>query len=93
MKIQRELTRNPYIDWIAIIATNLLLLIVLAIVGIYLYNAVVRGEIGTKSEVNAGSSKEFDKSNLSSVIKRFSSKEKESARAATEYSGYGDPSM
>jgi hypothetical protein len=93
MKIIKEVGRNPHIDWIAIVFLSTTIVAVLAIGGIYLYNAVNRGEIQSDGAEPASTAKNLDKKALSAVIQKFSEKEEVTRRMQSGYAGPSDPSI
>ena len=93
MKIIKEIGRNPHIDWITIIFLTSVIAIVLAIGGIYLYNAVTKGDFQDMPINQASSLKKLDEKALSLVIKRLSDKDEISRKVKAGYTGPSDPSL
>lgn len=92
MKIIKEIGRSPHVDWIIIIFSAIFLVIALAITGIYLYNAVNRGN--AESAVNmVNSSRILDQKKIAEVLERFYVKEQASEKVRDGYTGPSDPSI
>ena len=92
MKIIKEIGRNPQIDWIIILSLSVIVIIILAIGGINLYNAVTSGNIQGTPAVSPDLQR-FDDRSVSSVTELFSQREDISKKAKAGYSGVGDPSI
>ena len=93
MKDFKEIGHNPYIDWILIISLSCIVTIVLALSGIYLYNAVTKGDIQRSSLASPNVKKDFDTKVLSSIIKALSQKEDIIKKTKIGYTGSVDPSL
>jgi hypothetical protein len=92
MKIFREIGRNTQIDWMIIIFCTTAVIASLAFGGIYLYNAVTRGDIqGVANNVNLG--RNLDIKTLSLVASDFSARADVTKRVRAGYSGPRDPSI
>ncbi|HEY4503781.1 MAG TPA: hypothetical protein VJJ28_01575 [Candidatus Paceibacterota bacterium] len=92
MKFIKEITRNPHIDWIIVLLLSVIITAILAIKALYLYNAVISGNIQEISKTSSNS-QGFNEKSISSVLELFSQREEMSKKAKVGYSGVGDPSI
>ncbi len=92
MKIFKEIGRNVYIDWIIILFFVAITTTALAFGGIYLYNAVTKGDIQGGNGTNSLGNK-LDTNILSLVVSDFSSRADVTKRVGAGYSGPRDPSI
>ncbi len=93
IKIIKEIGRNARVDWIAILFLSVVTATTLAIGGVYLYNAVVKGDIQGNETPPAVSSATLNEKAISSVIADFDQRAEISKKARAGYSGVGDPSI
>ena len=93
IKIIKEVGRNAHIDWIAILVLSIGTALALAIGGLYLYNAVVKGDIQGSTPVPAISFKKFNEKAVSSTVGEFNQREEISKTARAGYAGVSDPSI
>jgi hypothetical protein len=93
MKIYKEFGRNPYIDWMTILITSVIVLVGLLYVGYSLYNAVINGTIKGTETKKTTSLPKLNEKTISSVLERYNEREKVSEQARKGYTGLGDPSI
>lgn len=93
MKIIKEIGHNAHIDWIIILFLSTATALALAIGGLYLYNAVMKGNIQGSEATPSISLEKFNEKAISSVIQNFDRREEASRKALAGYGGFEDPSI
>jgi len=89
----KEIGRNAYVDWLVILLVTTIVIVCLAIGGVYLYNAVVKGEVKGQEGAAPLPAIRFDEKALSKVMIEFDARGEASKKALTGYTGIGDPSL
>lgn len=88
-----EIGKNPFVDWILVLAITVSFAIILILGGVYLYWQVTTGVIQAPSDPSLTASRKFDQKSLSGAIDRMEAKEAATAAAKRGYSGAPDPSL
>ena len=89
----REIGRNAFVDWLLILVLNTIIVLALALGGIYLYWQISIENFTSSFSVNKKEDKIFNEKNLSDVIDYFQVREDNSKLIKGGYRGIGDPSL
>ena len=93
IRIVKEVGRNSRVDWITILILTALTALALGAGGVYLYNAVMRGEIVGNTVAPTTSVNILDGKALTTVTEDFDRKDEVSRETRAGYAGLGDPSI
>ena len=93
MKLLKEIGRNARVDWIVILLSSIVVAIVLAIGGFYLYNALMKGDIQGNQAISAVPPSKFSEKTLSSFTNTLDERAAMSITTLAGYRGVGDPSI
>ena len=88
-----EVGRNAFVDWLFILSISAIVMIMLAVGGVYLYWQVANGKVkGTQEEV-VTDEKIFDENELTAIMSRYSQREDNSIRIIEGYVGTVDTTL
>jgi hypothetical protein len=93
MKTFHKIGRDARVDWVVVLSLSAATAIALAIGGLSLYNAVVKGDIQGKPKNGTSASSKFNEKSISGVIGDFDKRVEMSNEARAGHAGVGDPSI
>jgi len=92
-RILKEIGRNAYMDWIAIIFLNFITVLIVLSFSVYIYNVVINIEKNDVALKSFDNSQILDRKALSGLISEFDKKDERGIEAKRGYSGDPDPSI
>ncbi len=93
LKSFREIGRNAFVDWLLIMLSNVLIMLVLVLGGVYLYWQISSGNFSSSDTGEVKDDKTFDQKGLESVVNMFNQRKENSEQIKGGYKETGDPSL